>query len=150
VILAQGGRFGGWSLWMKQGRPEFVYNWLGLERYTIASSQVVPAGKATIQFKFAYDGGKPGAGGDGTIFVNAVKVAGGRISRTQAAMFSADEGADVGMDEGTPVTEEYHVPAMFTGAIGKVTVDVKPLGAADQKAVDENNAQDLEREAEFE
>jgi arylsulfatase A-like enzyme len=150
VILAQGGRFGGWSLWMKQGRPEFVYNWLGLERYTIASAQAVPAGKATIRFEFAYDGGKPGAGGNGTIFVNGTKVAGGRIAQTQAFIFSVDDAADVGMDEGTPVTEEYQVPAAFTGVIDKVTIDVKPVGAADVKAVDQNNAQGLEREVEFE
>jgi arylsulfatase A-like enzyme len=150
VILAQGGRFGGWSLWMKQGRPVFVYNWLGLERYLIAGSEVVPAGAVTIRFEFAYDGGKPGAGGKGTIFVNGTKVAGGRIPQTQAFAFSVDDGADVGMDEGTPVTEKYQVPAAFTGVIDKVTIDVKPVGAADQKAVDQNNALGLEKEAEFE
>jgi arylsulfatase len=150
VILAQGGRFGGWSLWMKQGRPEFVYNWLGLERYTIASVEAVPAGKATIRFEFAYAGGKPGAGGNGTIFVNGTKAAEGRIVQTQANVFSADDGADVGMDEGTPVTEAYQVPAAFTGVIDKVTIEVKPVGAADEKAVIQDNAQGLERQLEFE
>jgi arylsulfatase len=57
VILAQAGRFGGWSLYMKAGMPVYTYNWLGLKRYTIAAKQPVPAGKATIRFEFAYDGG---------------------------------------------------------------------------------------------
>jgi hypothetical protein len=149
VILAQGGRFGGWSLWVNHGRPLFVYNRLGLERYTIASTVAAPAGKATIRFDFGYDGGKPGVGGNGTLFLNGAKVAGGRIAQTQAYIFSADEGADVGMDEGTPVTEKYQVPAAFTGVIDKVTIEVKPVGAADQKAVIQDNAQGLEREAEF-
>jgi arylsulfatase len=149
VILAQAGRFGGWSLWLKDGRPVFTYNWLGVELYNLRASRAVPAGKATIRFDFAYDGGKPGGGGMGRIYVNNTLVAKARITRTQPFLFSADEGADVGMDEGTPVTEEYHVPAAFTGVIDKVTVDVKPVGAADQKAVEQDNAVGLEEEAGF-
>ena len=110
MILAQAGRFGGWSLYLKDGKPTYTYNWLGLQRYTVAAKQPLPAGKATIRFEFAYDGGGLGKGGTGTIFVNGKKVAEGRIDRTQCCIFSADEGADVGADEGTPVTEDYKVP----------------------------------------
>ena len=84
VILCQAGRFGGWSLYLKDGKPTYTYNWLGLQRYTVAAPEAVPAGKATIRFEFAYDGGKPGSGGTGTILVNGKKVAEGRIERTQA------------------------------------------------------------------
>ena len=84
VILCQAGRFGGWSLYLKDGKPTYTYNWLGLQRYTVAATEAVPAGKATIRFEFAYDGGKPGSGGTGTILVNGKKVAEGRIDRTQA------------------------------------------------------------------
>jgi arylsulfatase len=147
VILAQGGRFGGWSLWLKDGRPTFTYNWLGIERYDIVGSGTVPAGSATIRFEFAYDGGKPGAGGTGRLYVNGSKIGEGRIAKTQPNMFSTDEGADVGMDEGTPVTEAYQVPASFTGTIEKVTVDVKPVGAADANAVDDSSVEGLENEA---
>ena len=83
VILAQGGRFGGWSLYMKGGKPIYTYNFLGLQRFTVAAAQAVPAGKATIRFEFAYDGGGLGKGGLGTIYVNDKKVAEGRIERTQ-------------------------------------------------------------------
>ena len=107
VILAQAGRFGGWSLYLHNGRPTYTYNFIGLERYTIAAPQAVAPGKATIRFDFAYDGGGIGKGGMGTIFVNDQKVAEGRIDRTQCCIFSADEGADVGIDDGTPVSEDY-------------------------------------------
>jgi arylsulfatase len=131
VLLAQAGRFGGWSLYLKDGRPTYTYNWLGLQRYTLAAKQALPAGKATILFDFAYDGGGVGKGGTGTLFVNGKKVATGRIDRTQCCVFSADEGADVGADEGTPVTEAYKVPFKFTGKIGKVTIELKEMKTAD-------------------
>jgi arylsulfatase len=107
VILCQAGRFGGWSLYLKGGKPTYTYNFLGLQRYTVAAAEAVPAGKATIRFEFAYDGGRPGSGGTGTILVDGKKVAEGRIERTQGFAFSADEGADVGRDAGTPVTDDY-------------------------------------------
>ena len=131
VLLAQAGRFGGWSLYLKDGRPTYTYNWLGLQRYTLAAKQALPAGKATILFDFAYDGGGVGKGGTGTLFVNGKKVATGRIDRTQCCAFSADEGADVGADEGTPVTEAYKVPFKFSGKIGKVTIELKEMKTAD-------------------
>lgn len=57
VILAPGGRFGGWSLYLTDGKPAYTYNWVGLERCTLASSDPLPAGKATIELDFVYDGG---------------------------------------------------------------------------------------------
>ena len=132
VVLAQAGRFGGWSLYVKDGKPTYTYNWLGLQRYTVAAKQSLPAGKATIRFEFAYDGGGIGKGGTGTLFINDKKVATGRIDRTQCCAFSADEGADVGADEGTPVTEAYKVPFKFTGQIDKVTIELKEMKTADR------------------
>ena len=126
VILAQAGRFGGWSLYLKAGKPVYTYNFLGLQRSNIAATQPLPAGKATIRYEFASDGGGPGKGGMGTLFVNEKKVAEGRIEHTQCCAFSADEGADVGVDEGTPVTEDYKArDNKFTGKVEKVTVTLK-------------------------
>lgn len=132
VILAQAGRFGGWSLYLKDGKPSYTYNFLGLQRFTVAAKQPVAAGKVTIRFEFAYDGGGLGKGGKGTLFVNGNKVAEGRIDRTQAMIFSADEGADVGEDGETPVVETYGIaaPYKFTGKIAKVTVDITPMKTA--------------------
>jgi arylsulfatase A-like enzyme len=135
VVLAQGGRFGGWSLYFKGGRPTYTYNFLGLQRFTVAAGQAVPAGKATIRMEFAYDGGGLAKGGLATIYANDKKLAEGRIGRTQPGIFSADETADVGVDEATPVTEDYKAwDNAFTGKILKVTVDVKEMGAGDKAA----------------
>ncbi len=133
VVLAQAGRFGGWSLYVMDGKPTYTYNWLGLQRYTVAAKQALPPGKATIRYEFDYDGGGVGKGGTGTLFVNGKKVATGRIDRTQCCSFSADEGADVGADEGTPVTEAYKVPFKFSGKIAKVTIDLKEMKTADAR-----------------
>ena len=133
AILAQAGRFGGWSLYLKDGKPTYSYNFLGLQRYTVAATQALPPGKANIRFEFVYDGGGIGKGGTGTIFVNGRSVATGRIERTQCCAFSADEGADVGADEGTPVTEAYKVPFKFTGKIGQVTIELKEMKKADSE-----------------
>jgi arylsulfatase len=127
TVLAQGGRFGGWSLYVKDGVPAYDYNFLGLQRTSIASSKPLAPGKATLRFEFAYDGGGPGKGGTGTLFVNDEKVAEGRIPHTQFGIFSADETADVGIDLGTPVVEAIgsEAKSRFTGRIPKVTVNVK-------------------------
>jgi arylsulfatase len=125
VILAQAGRFGGWSLYLKDGKPTYTYNWLGLEQFTITGQQALPPGRASVRFEFAYDGGGPGKGGTGTLLVNGQSVGTGRIDKTQCCAFSGDEGADVGGDEGTPVTEAYTGPFRFTGKIANVTVELK-------------------------
>jgi arylsulfatase len=134
VILAQAGRFGGWSLYLKDGKPTYTYNFLGLKRFTIAAKQSVPVGKATIRYEFAYDGGGIGKGGMGTLFVNGTKVAEGRIEHTQGIIFSIEEGTDVGQDGETPVVENYGIPApyKFTGKINKVTIDLKEMKQAEK------------------
>jgi arylsulfatase len=127
VVIAQGGRFGGWSLYLKDGKPAYTYNFLGLNRYTVSSPEVLPSGKSTVAFDFAYEGGGLGKGGTGTLSVNGRKVAEGRIERTQPRIFSADETADVGIDDATPVVDGIGEgpKTRFTGKIGKVTILVK-------------------------
>jgi arylsulfatase len=127
TILAQGGRFGGWSLYVKDGVPAYDYNFLGLQRSSITSSKPLAPGKHTIRFDFAYDGGGPAKGGMGTLTVDGEKVGEGRIAVTQPGIFSADETADVGIDLGTPVVEAIgsEAKSRFTGRIPKVTIDVK-------------------------
>ncbi len=127
VILTQGGRFGGWSLYIKDGKPEFMYNFLGLDRYVVASSKKLPMGATTVKFDFAYDGGGVGKGGDGTIYVDGKSVATGRIEKTQPMIFSADETADVGLDNQTPVALGIgYGPAetKFNGKINKIVIKV--------------------------
>jgi arylsulfatase A-like enzyme len=126
VILSQAGRFGGWSLYVKDGKATYTYNYAGLSACKVASPTVLPEGKVTVRYEFKYDGGGLGKGGMGTLFVNDAKVAEGKIDRTQANVFSADEGADVGEDGETVVTDDYKEgDNKFTGSILKVTVDLK-------------------------
>jgi arylsulfatase len=127
VVICQGGRFGGWSLYLKDGKVSYVHNWFDMERYTITSKEAVPPGKATIRYEFAYDGGKPGAGGKGTLLVNGQKVAEGRIEKTVPFAFGIDETADVGIDDATPVTEDYKAREnKFNGKIHRVTIEIAP------------------------
>jgi arylsulfatase len=127
TILAQGGRFGGWSLYVKNGVPAYHYNFLGLRQTSIAATKPLAPGKATIRFDFANDGGGPGKGGIGRLFVNGEKVAEGRIENTQAGIFSADETADVGIDLGTPVVESIgsEAASKFNGHVKKITIEVR-------------------------
>jgi arylsulfatase A-like enzyme len=136
VLLAQGGRFGGWALYMKDGKPVYTYNWLGLKRFSVTSKQKLQAGRNTIRYDFAYDGGGAGKGGLGAISVNGQKVAEGRIDQTLCCLLSLDETADVGRNDGTPVTEAYKVPFAFNGLIDKVTIDLGETSEAERAASD--------------
>lgn len=130
VIIAQGGRFGGWSLYMKDGKPAYVYNWLGLERFTIAADSPIPEGKAVVELDFAYDGGGYGKGGMASLSVNGSQVAQGRVEKTQPLIFSADETADVGLDNQTPVAEGIGIgrdATRFTGRIHQVHLEVSDV-----------------------
>jgi arylsulfatase len=113
---------------MKNGRPIYTYNFLGLERFTVAAKKPIPPGPATIVMNFDYDGGGLGKGGDATISVNGKKVASGRIGRTQPLIFSADETADVGLDNQTPVADDIGVGPVatrFSGTINKVVLEIE-------------------------
>jgi arylsulfatase len=127
AILSQGGRFGGWSLYVKDGKPAYTYNFLGLARYTVAAPDALAPGPATVVLDFAYDGGGAGKGGKATLLVNGKPVAEGRVEKTQPNIFSADETADVGIDNQTPVAEGIGIGSetRFTGTISKITLEVR-------------------------
>jgi hypothetical protein len=141
VIIAQGGRFAGWSLYVKDGKLKYCYNWLNLKRYTLESKDALPAGKVTVKFEFTYDGGGVGKGGTGALYVNDQKVAEGRIDRTVPFIFSGDETEDVGEDLATPVSDDYmEGDNKFTGTIDKVTIAVTPPPAQVEKEEDRGDA----------
>jgi arylsulfatase len=127
VIIAQAGYFGGWTLYMKDGKPHHEYNWLALERTNIGGDAPLAPGKHTITYEFIPDAKKPGTGGKSILSVDGKKVAEGQIPKTQAFVFSGDEGADVGIDGETNVSPDYKPgpPSEFTGKIVKVTVEQK-------------------------
>jgi arylsulfatase len=126
VIISQAGYFGGWTLYMKEGKPRHEYNFFAIERTNIGGDTPLPPGKHTIHYEFIPDSATPGTGGKSILSVNGQKVAEAQIPKTQPFMFSADEGADVGRDSETNVSPDYpqHDNA-FTGKIIKVTVEQK-------------------------
>ena len=124
VIVCQGGRFGGLSFYLKNGKPAFSYNYLGMESTQIISSQALKPGNYQLVYDFKYDGPGMGKGGVGTITVNGKKVAEKRIEKTQPGIFSVDDLADVGTDDGTHVAD-YGASAKFNGQIARVTIERK-------------------------
>src|SRR6187401_392113 len=127
VIIAQAGRFGGWTMYMKDGKVHHEYNYFGLDRTNIVTTKALSAGKHTIRYEFVYDGGKPGSGGQSILYVDDQKVAEGRIPKTQPFAYSADEGVDVGMDNETNVSNDYKEgDNAFKGTISKIVINVKP------------------------
>lgn len=125
VILCQGGDFGGWTFYLKDGKPMYTYNWVGLEMYHVTSAQKIPAGKHTLILDFAYEGGR-GGGGTATLLMDDNKIGEGRIGKTNSNTFGIDESADVGTDENTPVNPAYAKKEKFNGRIHSVTVETKP------------------------
>ncbi|HSF52616.1 MAG TPA: arylsulfatase [Algoriphagus sp.] len=124
AIVCQGGKFGGLSFYVKNGKPSFSYNFLGLETTTINANQTLKPGKYTLVYDFKYDGGGPGKGGTGTFLINGEKAGEGRLEKTQPGIFSVDDLADVGIDEG-PWVADYGASSKFTGKIKKVTIETK-------------------------
>ena len=106
VIVAQGANIGGWSLYAKEGKLKYCYNWSGLKCFIVDGGKI-PAGERQVRMEFKYDGGGLGKGGVATLFVDGQKAGEGKIEATLATIFSADDGLDVGEDTGAPVSPEY-------------------------------------------
>jgi arylsulfatase A-like enzyme len=125
VIVAQGGAFGGWSLYVHEGKPAYCYNLFGLQQFKVYGDQPVPAGEHQVRMEFAYDGGGLGKGGTATLYLDGEKVGGGRVDATVPMVFSADETCDLGGDSGTPVSDDYGpAESAFTGRVRWVELDL--------------------------
>ena len=129
VVLSQGGRFGGWSLYTKENKLKFIYNFLSLERYNVEATKPLPTGQHQVSVEFAYDGGGLGKGGTASLFVDGNKIGEGRVDKTQPYVFSADETMDVGYESGSPVTDDYPADNRFTGKINWVEASIGPAEA---------------------
>ena len=125
VLVAQGGRFGGWSLFCQEGRLSYAYNCYGRSLTTIRSQEPLAEGDHELVLRFAYDGGPPGDGAQVSLDVDGSEVATGHVPQTTAYYFSFDETFNVGVDRGTPVTDDYPpVRNAFTGRILSVRFDL--------------------------
>ena len=107
VIIAQGGNIGGWSLYAKGGKLKYCYNLLGIKQFYAESATALTPGEHQVRMEFAYNGGGLGKGGTASLYVDGKKVGEGKIAATAAMIFSADDGCDVGMDTGSPVSPDY-------------------------------------------
>lgn len=125
VIISQGANIGGWSLYAKNGKLKYCYNWGGFKNFFVESADKLPAGQHQVRMEFAYAGGGPGKGGKATLFVNGKKAGEGEIGATLATIFSADDGCDVGEDSGAAVSPDYGpVGNAFNGEIKGVQLSI--------------------------
>jgi len=125
VIIAQGGRFGGWAVHVKDGHLKFTYNVLGIHEFGVTAEEPIPAGEHQVRAEFAYDGGGLAKGGTVTLYHDGAEVGEGRVEMTQPMIFSADETTDIGRETGTTVSSDYSAAtSRFTGKVAWVQIDL--------------------------
>jgi arylsulfatase A-like enzyme len=136
VIIAQGGSIGGWSLYLKESRPRYCYNLLGIERFYVGSDTEVPAGTHQVRMEFDYEGPGLGKGGTVTLYLDGDKVGEDKVDGTAPAVFSADDTCDVGQENGALVADDYPVPNTFSGEVNWVEIDIAEAAADDDHRLD--------------
>lgn len=136
AVIAQGGGFGGWNVYFKDGHLTYAHNWLGLDLYRVRADSALGAGKHVIEMRLTYDGGGTGKGADVELYADGDKIGEGRVDKTVPAMFSLDEGTDVGLDSLDAVVPDYgDGGGRFNGTIEYVTIDASPDGDEDPEMV---------------
>ena len=145
MLVTAGGRFGGYGLYLQDGKLVYLHNLLGVARYRVATQEKVPAGKHALTLDFKYDGLGLGKGGLATLLVDGKKAGEGRIERTIPLAGALSDGFDVGEASGTPVDESYadKLPFKFAGKLEKVVIELKPakLAAQDLEKLDQAEQQ---------
>jgi len=140
ILVTHGGNMGGYAFYVLRGKPVFTWNLLGLGSDRWEGADALPAGKHTLVFDFAYDGGGLGKGGAGVLKVDGKEVFRKRMEKTIPVILPWDESFDVGIDTGTPVaSEDYAVPYRFTGHLTKLTIELKaaPMSSEDTKTIEQ-------------
>ncbi|MFN8228311.1 MAG: arylsulfatase [Mycobacterium sp.] len=141
VIVAQGANIGGWSLYATGGKLKYCYNLGGIKHFYAESANALPAGEHQVRMEFAYDGEGLGKGGEVTLYLDGQQVGAGRVEATLANVFSADDGCDVGVDTGSPVSPDYP-PAhnAFNGRVKGVQLAIADAAQADNHIVSPEDA----------
>jgi arylsulfatase len=125
VIIAQGGNIGGWALYAKAGKLKYCYNLLGVRYTYVESTSTLPSGQHQVRMEFKYAGGGLGKSGQVSLFVDGKKIGEGAVAATAPMIFSADDGCDVGVDTGSPVSEDYGPRGNeFTGRVRGVQIAI--------------------------
>jgi arylsulfatase len=136
AIIAQGGAFGGWCLFFRDGTFAYAHNFVGMETYIVKADQTVGKGDHVLELKFAYDGGGPGKGGNVTLSCDGKNIGSGRVEKTVPGVFSFDDFLDIGKDAGEPVVQDYSEHGgVFNGMIDKVVIDIAPESHHDHDLV---------------
>ena len=134
VIFAWGGITGGFSLYAKDGKLKYCYNFCGLQQFFVEGDRTIPAGVHQVRMEFAYDGGGLAKGGTVSLFIDGQKTGEGRVEMTEPFAYSADETADIGMEGGSPTSPDYGSKGnAFNGEINWVEID------ADKAALDQDH-----------
>jgi arylsulfatase len=124
VIAAMGGTSSGWSLYVKDGRPTFFYNFFEVAGYRAQSSTPLPKGKSTVRVEFTPEANGYGKPATATLFVDGKQAGAVRVERTVPVGYGA-EGLDIGMDNVSAVSPDYESPFPFTGIVKTVTIAVQ-------------------------
>ena len=126
VIIAQGGNTIGWSLYAKNGKLKYCYNFFGITLTFVEGAQPLPAGHHQVRMEFKYDGGGLAKGGAITLYVDGKSVGEGRIEQSVPMAYSADETGDVGKEGGSPVSPDYGATGNdFSGEVNWVQIDLE-------------------------
>ena len=145
VLAAVGGTVSGYTLYVKNGRPVYEYNYYTTRRTVVTGAEPLAPGPNTVRVEFAYDGGGLGKGATVSLFVNDKGVGQGRLESTVwVGKFSGDETFDIGEDSGSPVSEAYSSPYRFPGTIRRIVIDTQP---ATLTSADHTRIRDAERAA---
>jgi arylsulfatase len=136
ALIAQGGQYGGWSLYLHEGKLAYCYNTFGVQVSKTYSETVVAPGEHQVRMEFTYDGGGLGLGGDVALFVDGQAAGTGRVERTVPMVFSADETTDLGEDTGTAVSDDY-LPhsSSFNGRVRWVQIDLADAAQDDDHLI---------------
>jgi arylsulfatase len=141
VIISQGANAGGWSLYSKDGKLKYCYNFAGFERFYVEATSTIPPGEHQVRMEFTYDGGGIGKGGNVALFVDGKPVGEGRVDKTLGMVYSADDGMDIGEDSGAPVSLDYTPRgSRFNGRIKGVLLSIDPSADADDHLVSPEEA----------
>jgi arylsulfatase len=147
MLNTLGGRFGGYGLYLLKGKPVFTYNLLALERFRWEGPQALAPGKHTIVFDFKYDGPGLAKSGTGVMSVDGKEVARKTIPHTVPGLMTIDETFDVGVDTRTSVDDrDYQPPFRFTGKLDRLTINLEPVSAAQEKLIQQKTQEAMNRE----
>lgn len=142
MIVTDGGRFGGYALYLLKGKPVLNYNLEGVARFRWVGQTSLSPGKHIIKFDFKYSGPGFGKGGTGVLSVDGKEIATQNTPSSTPFAFGVDESFDIGSDTGTPVDDkDYQIPFTFNGVLNKLTINLEPqqMAMTDKKTVQDKN-----------